>query len=630
MLKKAFFIILLLSFDCHAAIYYVATDGNDNNTGSITLPFLTIQKAATVMADGDVCYVRAGTYRETITPSNSGTEGNEITYSAYSNETVVVNGCEVVTGWQNHSGNIYKLSTPTDIGAGLNMLYADGVAMLDARTPNAPNGIMKPVFYQAESGSYSGMDAIINSADLTEADGYWNGAIIHAVWGSRYHAATGTINTYTTGVMNITLHTSPRHGPSIIGCEFYIVGPLSSLDSAGEWYLDTAADILYFWAPGDVNPSTLQTEVKTRQVGFNLNGKSHINIVGIDLFACNVITDNDSSYITIDGIEAKYPSHYIKIDEGDMGEGQKGTRDTGIILDGSHNTIQNSTVSDSAGNCVALLGDYCVVDNCTLYNADYNCTQASNVCTGLYWSDFNTGIEIKNNTIYNSGRGLVDFTHSQNIAITGNEFYGARYGWEVWDLGDIYTIDTNGDGSVIAYNFHHDSNARGIYLDNNCSNYLVHHNLVEKTSTQYGLYCNSTATGHKIYNNTIEGPFAIAGDSSGNIVRNNIFGSIGTQDGDDTYSNNLSLAVYSAADIFYDDDNDDFRLRVNSIPIDAGYTTDYTTDFVGTVGSKDGNGDGSELQDIGAYEYIKLFSGSGASGSTATIGIGSNLTTIGK
>lgn len=632
-MKKILLFIFLLCSDCFASQYYVSNGGNDTNVGSITLPFKTIQKAATVMTAGDTCYVRAGTYRETVTPVNSGTEGNAITFSAYNNEMVVISGCEVITGWQVHSGNIYKVSTDTDIGAGLNMLYADGVAMLDARTPNAPNGIMRPAFHQAESGTYSGNDvvgytAVINSADLVEDDGYWNGAIIHAVWGSRYHAITGTIDSYTTGTMNISLHCSPRHGPTISGCEFYIIGPLSSLDSAGEWYLDTESDLLYFWAPDDADPSTLTTEVKTRQVGFDLNGKSYINITGIDLFACNITTDNDSSYITIDGIEAKYPSHYTKIDVGDMGEGEKGGIDTGIILDGSHNTIQNSTVSDSAGNCVALLGDYCVVDNCILYNANYNCTEASNVCTGVRIVD-NTGAEIKNSTIYNSGRCLVNFAYSSAIKITNNEFYGARYGWEVWDLGDIYTILTDGTGSEIAYNHHHDSNARGIYLDNSCSNYLVHHNLVEKTSTQYGLFLAATATGNRIFNNTIEGPFTIqSGD--GNIVRNNIFGSIGTQDADDTYSNNLNLTIVSAYNIFNDYDNNDFSLFVGSIAINGGYTTDYSTDIAGTVGFKDGAGTGVELPDIGAYEFVKLFSGSNTTGSQVTIGSGANATIIGK
>ena len=71
-----------------AAIYYVSTAGNDSNTGTLALPFRTIQKAANLMRAGDTCLIRAGTYRETITPANSGASGAPITFDAYNGERV--------------------------------------------------------------------------------------------------------------------------------------------------------------------------------------------------------------------------------------------------------------------------------------------------------------------------------------------------------------------------------------------------------------------------------------------------------------------------------------------------------------------------------------------------------------
>ena len=60
------------------------TGGNDTTgNGSLGNPYQTIQKAANVAQAGDNVYVRGGTYRETVTLSNSGTSGSPITFQPY-------------------------------------------------------------------------------------------------------------------------------------------------------------------------------------------------------------------------------------------------------------------------------------------------------------------------------------------------------------------------------------------------------------------------------------------------------------------------------------------------------------------------------------------------------------------
>jgi len=62
-----------------AATYYVSViSGSDSNNGSINTPFQHIQQAANVMVAGDVCNVRAGLYRETVT-----VKASNITFQAY-------------------------------------------------------------------------------------------------------------------------------------------------------------------------------------------------------------------------------------------------------------------------------------------------------------------------------------------------------------------------------------------------------------------------------------------------------------------------------------------------------------------------------------------------------------------
>jgi hypothetical protein len=44
------------------------------------------------------------------------------------------------------------------------------------------------------------------------------------------------------------------------------------LDFEGEWHFDTSSNILYFWAPGGVNPSTIDVRVVGDPVGNAITG----------------------------------------------------------------------------------------------------------------------------------------------------------------------------------------------------------------------------------------------------------------------------------------------------------------------------------------------------------------------
>ena len=77
--------------------YYVDTDSiggacSESNSGAINQPWCTIGKANSELTAGDTVCLRGGTYAETIQPSNSGSDGNRITYTAYNSEIVKVTG----------------------------------------------------------------------------------------------------------------------------------------------------------------------------------------------------------------------------------------------------------------------------------------------------------------------------------------------------------------------------------------------------------------------------------------------------------------------------------------------------------------------------------------------------------
>ena len=89
---------------------FVATlsmGGSDTNTGSLTSPFATVNKALSVMGSGDTCFIRKGTYHEEVIIDGK----NNIIIMPYMGEWVVFDGTmPIQSNWTNYSGNIFKTS----------------------------------------------------------------------------------------------------------------------------------------------------------------------------------------------------------------------------------------------------------------------------------------------------------------------------------------------------------------------------------------------------------------------------------------------------------------------------------------------------------------------------------------
>ncbi len=104
------FLTAMIHFNVFAINYYVAQkDPNDNNSnpGTEALPFETIQAVADIADDCDIVFVKAGTYRETVTPANSGLSGSLIVFQVYGNDNVTISGADENTGWTlNDSQNV--------------------------------------------------------------------------------------------------------------------------------------------------------------------------------------------------------------------------------------------------------------------------------------------------------------------------------------------------------------------------------------------------------------------------------------------------------------------------------------------------------------------------------------------
>jgi hypothetical protein len=129
--------------------YYVsATRGDDDNDGTRRSQFLTIQKAADLMAAGDSCIIDAGMYRETVTLKKSGTADKPIVFMA--NGDVKVSGTEQITAnWIGYfdaertlsvEGNLTYSTQGIPAGKNYTELYVDGELMTMVDKPEDLSG----------------------------------------------------------------------------------------------------------------------------------------------------------------------------------------------------------------------------------------------------------------------------------------------------------------------------------------------------------------------------------------------------------------------------------------------------------------------------------------------------------
>jgi hypothetical protein len=489
-------------------VRYVSPTGNDASDGSIGSPYLTIQRCASSVPTGGTCYVRAGTYPETITP-NSG-----ITIEAYNFETVTIDGTNPITGWSKYKGSVYSATVslfPDDT----NQIFVESNMMTEARWPNG-NDLFNVNWAIAKAGTD---DAHVVDSSLPAGD--WTGAKIHLWSGTDpFSHQTGIVTSSQTGQIAININ-STMPCPYICpmpGGRYYLFGTLNALDADSEWVYNASSGTLYFQAPGGVDPNSIDVRGKQRQYAFDLRGKSGVTIRNINIFACTVVTDDSSSNNTLDRINATYLSQFTDLTSNAPWQGEWGggfnisnvhVADSGIILNGQGNTLENSTLSFSAGNGVALNGTNNTVQNNLIEKVDYVGDYGSGVFVA---GNYNT---IKHNTISNVGRIAIFLESALGQDVSYNNLFNEMQLSE--DGGAIYACCMHAVGTELHHNWIHDTVSSyfkdgggdamsGIDVDNGSDGFEIDQNVLWNNARYNVLINGLTGTGplnNYIHDNTI-------------------------------------------------------------------------------------------------------------------------------
>ena len=383
----------------------------------------------------------------------------------------------------------YDAPMSWDLGEGNNEVFVNGVGMNEAAYPNTPvGGLSHPneLSMQKVSGN-----TIYNSS-LNQPANYWKGAIIQMAPGQAWDGITGTVTSSAPGSITISYQTTSQYNHITAGNTFRLFGVFNALDSAGEWYRDPTSGKLYFWAPNGGNPAGQDVEAKVRQYAFDLRNVSGTTIHGVNIFSATIITGSKSSNTVINGISAQYVSQLAVIPQGWY------IRPTqGIMLFGSNSVLENSTIAWSTGPGVLSAGTGNIIKNNVIHDT---VTSGGNTGAIQLSASYDT---VDHNTIYNSGRHGI-MTEVAHATITYNTIHDI--GLQTTEAGGIYTANTNGGGSVMAYNDIYSIHTGGyggtaLFLDNYTGGWTVHNNVT--SDVDYAMKMNFTESNNSIYNNTL-------------------------------------------------------------------------------------------------------------------------------
>lgn len=495
-----------------AKTIYLATNGNDNNNGSVTSPYRTFNKAIAVMNAGDICIIKGGVYEQEFIINKSGTPNQYLTFRAADGEVVEIKATSYVNGWQVHQNNIYKTSVNMEIESRFRAVYHHGDYMDLARWPNNTDNnrwTIDCIPVTGGNGAYFTANNLPN-IDWTGGLVYYLGAHSGASWTRPITASSTTRIDFEE--VNIEKWPFSTHNPTTwrnyAGNErgqLYLFNKLEALDYAREWYYDSATNILYFQPADGLMPANNSVSYATRKYAIEIKG-DYVQLDGLHVFGGSIKIDNradDNQILNCTIVHGSEGHDDLSNTSAQVGE-------AAIEVLGDRTLIKGCTIDHSSVSGIVISGwaaDFCTVEGNTIRNIDYVGIHASPIRTS------GDGMKILKNTIYNAGRdGMYvagtdcevaynDVSHSQIINSDSGVFY--TVGNSNLKNNEIHHNWFH-DATAPSYSHHPDDPAKaaGIYLDNNSKGYQVHHNVVWNVSwTGYQVNWNNTHL--NFYHNTI-------------------------------------------------------------------------------------------------------------------------------
>lgn len=573
----------------NSSYYYVSKDGSDSGDGSETSPYLTIQKAASVMQAGDTCLIGSGIYRETVTPANEGEDGAPITFSAAQGADVTVSGTDAAnTNWTLYKDGIFKTDLTLYRGSE-NQIFVDGEMAQIARYPNKNDDNFIAVGDTLSASSAS--DSFAQNSALSSTGLDFSGAEIAIEGTNHYLYYTSTVTSQSGESVQFDRLDSGWDSPTG-GSNFYFFNKLGLLDAENEYYYENGT--LYYKPVAGVDLNNSNVEYSARSMAFDTSDRSYISISGITIYGANVRTNEGSDHLNLSDNKILYFYHTTKARSYPWAAWF-----FGVELYGDDSVVQNCEIAYGAEGGVEVHGDRCSVVNNYIHDINYVNSNAAAV------ENFNCDYTlVSHNTIRNVARSAI-ILGCANMRVCYNDI--SECAVNTHDVSGIGSYKNDAMGTVeVDHNIVRDTNNdhmfTAYYLDNGSFNYTVHHNV--SYNVDGAMTLNNPSYGNRIYNNTFIGDKPIGTGNLDNPYDNNSF--IGAVWHGDQFYNNILPSVFYGEGVmcsnnllnrdtalnFTNASKHDYTLQDGSSAIDSG--------LVLPIGCEQYSGD---APDIGAFEY---------------------------
>jgi len=471
--------------------YHVAKTANasDDNPGTESAPFLTLNHAGFVAKAGDTVIVHEGSYREIFTPQNNGTLFAPITFRAAEGENPVISALEPMTTMiVNEETGFWNAQLEEPLKFGRNQLFYNGKALNAGRHPNknthpthAARNFLEgydPVWPTAgdmhvreHQGDYA-----TSNIDLLQPEGYWEGGTFITFKGEAWTMVSGDIISSVPGRINLKEHEQSRSyslglqpseahsykmsffADSKIDDFGYITNHVHTIDLPGEWCVDREG-LLTVMAPegATINEGF---EVKARQQVVNLNNRKYITVDGIDTIGGGmtlhgeetegcVLTNGHYQYLSHTNRYTDPQAGFLDTDVPLTGEGPAQWGELGIYISGKQNMMTNCRVDYSAGFGVQFAGLYGYLYNSEFYNCGYMPGYLTPIMIGIVPGEphekLRGGHTVVYNTVKYASRGALCLGGGEvGEGLKAHTYIGGEIAYNLFSDYGIGTADTGG------------------------------------------------------------------------------------------------------------------------------------------------------------------------------------------
>ena len=501
--------------DDAAVEVWVSPDGSDTAVGTKEAPLATIAAARDAVrarkGDGEaVVHVKAGVYPQTET-LRLGAEDGKVTYRAEGGEAVIEGG--IVLGTSDFRamtasdamasriiaegvgdkiivadlaalGIAYDNAIFSDTDPGLSLYFGGDRARI-ARYPDyADEGAYIYAFHSLEGLGEPNVPADLNGsrfydkrgriANWASIEGAYAAGSFSIDWQQTYPVQ---IKAYDAESKMVSLPKNTLSDQSGLGGRYYYLNVPEELDKVGEYYIDAATGLLYFYAPDNWRD------------------------IRITVGACRgTVVDIEADDVTLDGITIE------------------GGYNDGIHLRGDRNSMLNCVVRD-CGNCgIDTNGCEFLLDGSELEHIGntalnlrggdkISLAPSNSTVTNNRFHDFGDIGRVYDGALYIDGTAFYiahnEFYHAPHTTLTEDArgyIYEYNYihdvCYESGDAGSIYVGGWVGNGATYRYNVFKDivckdseyMNPHGIYSDAGGGMRNIYSNIFINIDG-YGVYC---------------------------------------------------------------------------------------------------------------------------------------------